>query len=121
MARDGVTLATALGRGLRRKCPCCGQASAFRGYLKVIDACPVCQTPLSLYPTDDGPAYITMLLIGHVVVGPTFLFPAVWTWPLQIVAPSLVAAIGALTLVALPFVKGGFLSLLWYLGMKQAR
>ncbi|MGN6424859.1 MAG: DUF983 domain-containing protein [Asticcacaulis sp.] len=121
MPRQGVTLATALSRGLRRRCPCCGEASAFRGYLKVVEVCPVCQTPLSLYPTDDGPAYITMLLVGHLVVAPTFLIPGVWNAPLQILAPTLVGLIGALTLAALPFVKGGFLSLLWYLGMKRAR
>lgn len=121
MARAGITLGKAIQRGLQRKCPCCGEASAFRGYLKVVDACPVCQTPLSLYPTDDGPAYITILLVGHLIIAPTLLFPVLWTWPLQIVTPALVAAIGAMTLVALPFVKGGFLGLLWYLGLKRAR
>lgn len=121
MAKDGITLGKALGRGIRRKCPRCGEASAFRGYLKVVDACPVCHTPLSLYPTDDGPAYLTMLLMGHVVIGPTFLIPSIWSIPLQILVPILVGTLGLLTLIALPYVKGGFLSLLWYLGLKQAR
>ncbi|WP_031236211.1 DUF983 domain-containing protein [Asticcacaulis sp. AC460] len=120
MARNGVKLGTALLRGLGRRCPCCGQASAFRGYLKVVDTCPSCDTPLSLYPTDDGPAYLTMLLIGHVIVAPAFFFPIVWTNP-QVTIPVLIGSIGALTLVALPFVKGAFLGLLWYLGLKQAR
>ena len=73
MARNGVTLGQALGRGLRRKCPHCGEASAFRSYLKIVDVCPSCQTPLGLYPCDDGPAYLTILIVGHIVVGPTFL------------------------------------------------
>ncbi|MDI7773770.1 DUF983 domain-containing protein [Asticcacaulis sp. EMRT-3] len=121
MARKGITLGKVLGRGIRRKCPCCGEASAFKGYLTVVDTCPVCQTPLSLYPTDDGPAYVTMILVGHLVIAPTFLFPFVWHYPLQFVVPVLVVALGLLTLVALPFVKGAFLSLIWYLGLKQAR
>ena len=120
MARDGINLGKALLRGLQRKCPCCGQASAFRGYLKVVDTCPACHTPLSLYPTDDGPAYLTILLIGHLVIAPTFLLPAFWSQPLQII-PYLVGTIGVMTLIALPFVKGAFLALLWYLGLKQAR
>jgi len=121
MARNGITLAKALERGIRRKCPCCGEASAFQGYLKIIATCPVCRTPLSLYPTDDGPAYITILLVGHLVVGPAFLFPGIWSVSLQVLVPVLVALLGVLTLIALPFVKGGFLGLLWYLGLKQAR
>ncbi len=121
MARDGIKLGTALFRGIRRRCPCCGEAPAFNGYLKVVESCTVCRTPLSLYPTDDGPAYLTMLLIGHIVVGPTLMFPFIWTTPLQYLMPSLIAIFGVLTLIALPFVKGAFLSLLWYLGLQQAR
>jgi len=121
MARDGITLGQALSRGLRRKCPRCGEASSFRSYLKIVDVCPACGTPLGVYPCDDGPAYLTILIVGHIVVGPTFLFPFVWQQPMQVVLPALVSALGVLTLVLLPFVKGAFLSLLWYLGLRQAR
>ncbi len=121
MSRSGVTLGTSLLRGLQRKCPCCGKASAFRGYLKVRDTCPVCDTPLSLYPTDDGPAYITILLVGHFVVAPAFMFGIFSQYPAEQVIIVMIAAICALTLAVLPFVKGGFLALLWYLGMKRAR
>lgn len=121
MARNGVSLLTALGRGIRRKCPCCGQASAFRSYLKIVDACPACQTPLSLYPCDDGPAYVTMLLVGHLVVAPAFLLHLFYTYPIEVVLPTMVISMAVLTLVLLPFVKGGFLSLLWYLGLRTAR
>ena len=119
--RDGVKLSTALLRGFARKCPCCGQAPAFRGYLKVVDACRNCQTPLSLYPTDDGPAYITMLLVGHLVIAPAFMFGFFYTYPIQVLVPVLVGSLSVLTLAALPYVKGAFLSLIWYHGLKQAR
>ncbi len=119
--RDGVGVGKALWRGLQRKCPCCGQAAAFRGYLKVVETCPSCQTPLSLYPTDDGPAYITMILVGHLVIAPAFMFGFFYAYPVQILVPVLVGAIGAITLLALPYVKGAFLGLMWYLGLKQAR
>ncbi|MGZ3304387.1 MAG: DUF983 domain-containing protein [Asticcacaulis sp.] len=121
MARDGVTLTQALSRGLRRRCPHCGEASSFRSYLKIVDVCPSCHTPLGLYPCDDGPAYLTILIVGHLVVGPTFLFPFIWQMPMQVVLPSLIAALAAMTLILLPFVKGMFLALLWYLGLRQAR
>ena len=119
--RNGVKLTTALLRGIQRKCPCCGEAPAFRGYLKIVDACSHCQTPLSLYPTDDGPAYVTMILVGHLIIAPAFMFGFFYVYPLQIVVPVMVISLGVITLAALPFVKGAFLSLMWYLGLKQAR
>jgi uncharacterized protein (DUF983 family) len=33
----------------------------------------------------------------------------------------LISALGILTLVLLPFVKGAFLALLWFLGLRQAK
>jgi len=112
---------TTLLRGLQRKCPCCGEAPAFRSYLKVVDACAVCHTPLSLYPTDDGPAYITIILIGHLIVAPALMFVFLWDYPVQNVAIAAVVGMGVVTLALLPFVKGAFLGLMWYLGLKQAR
>lgn len=121
MARPGIDLGTALMRGLQRKCPCCGKAPAFRGYLKVVDTCRVCDTPLSLYPTDDGPAYITILLVGHLVIAPAFMLGLFTRYPAMQMAIGMTVAMTALTLLILPFVKGAFLGLLWYLGMKRAR
>ena len=40
---------------------------------------------------------------------------------MQVVLPILISALGILTLLMLPFVKGAFLALLWYLGLRQAR
>jgi len=121
MARQGVTLGSALMRGLQRKCPCCGKTSAFRGYLKVKDACEVCDTPLAIYPTDDGPAYLTILLVGHVILAPAFLFGIFYEYPVAVLLPVMVAAMAAVTLIVLPFVKGMFLNLLWYLGMQRVK
>lgn len=105
--------------GLRRKCPCCGEASAFKGYLKVVDSCAKCQTPLGLYPCDDGPAYVTMLLVGHVVIGPLFIFEHLWASHLDTMIPLAMAAMGLLTLMVLPFIKGAFLGLVWHHGIRQ--
>lgn len=121
MARNGISLGTTLWRGLQRKCPCCGRAPAFRGYLKVVDTCRACDTPLSLYPTDDGPAYVTIILVGHLVIAPAFMLGLFTAWPAEQTAFVMVSAMAVLTLAILPFVKGAYLGLMWYLGLKQAR
>ncbi len=119
MVRNGVTLATALLRGLGRKCPNCGRASAFRGYVKVVDSCPNCHEPLSRYPADDGPAYVTILLVGHLVVAPALFLKIFYDHPWTVVLPLLLGAIIALTLIVLPFVKGAFLALVWELNVRR--
>ncbi|MDC7682558.1 DUF983 domain-containing protein [Asticcacaulis sp. BYS171W] len=121
MLPEKATLWTAVKRGLQRKCPACGEGRAFRAYLKIVDQCDHCQTPLGLYPCDDGPAYITMLLVGHIVIGPLFALDFFWKYPLGIVIPITLVALGLLTLVVLPFVKGGFLGLIWHHGLRQRR
>lgn len=63
-----LPLAAAMWRGARGKCPNCGQAPMFRGFLKVVDACPSCAAPLGLARADDAPPYFTILIVGHIVV-----------------------------------------------------
>jgi len=112
-------LGTVLMRGLRRKCPNCGKGASFKSYLKVVDTCSECQTPLGNYPCDDGPAYVTMILVGHLVIAPLLMMSFFWDYPPSIVVPTLLVSIGIMTLVILPFVKGAFLNLLWHLGIKS--
>jgi uncharacterized protein (DUF983 family) len=106
----------AMRRGLVGRCPCCGEGRIFRAYLKVNDACSECGHPLGAYRTDDGPAYFTILLVGHLVVGPLLFIPAVWRMPSLLIAPVILLPLLVLTLVALPRVKGAFLGLLVALG-----
>ncbi len=60
--------ATALRRGLAMRCPACGEASAFAGYLTVQPVCPHCDAPLGRVPCDDAPPYITLLIALHFII-----------------------------------------------------
>lgn len=62
-----------------------------------------------------------MLLVGHLVIAPMFAFEFFWNFPLQIVVPVTLTIMGALTLLLLPFIKGGFLGLIWHHGLKRFR
>lgn len=106
---------TGLLRGLRGRCPHCGAGALFGGYLKVAPACAACGHDLSLYRADDGPAYFTILIVGHLIVAPLLLFPVIWEGSPWIVVPTTLTALIALVLTLLPRVKGAFVGALWSL------
>ncbi len=60
--------AQALLRGLRCRCPNCGEGRMFRAFLKVADRCTVCGEELHHHRADDAPAYFVILITGHIVV-----------------------------------------------------
>jgi uncharacterized protein (DUF983 family) len=113
VAAPSRSLPEALRRGFLGRCPNCGEGRLLRGYLTVELACAVCGQDFTPFRADDGPAYLTILLVGHLVVAPLLCFPFIWTWnPVLVVALSLSLVLGV-TLTALPRIKGAFIGLLW--------
>lgn len=84
-----------------------------RGYLTVRDSCPVCGEALHHHRADDGPAYLTILIVGH-LMAPMLMF--VFTrWrpePLMLAAIFTVGTV-ALSLYLLPRLKGAMVALQW--------
>jgi uncharacterized protein (DUF983 family) len=106
-------------RGVNGRCPACGRGALFWKYLKVCGHCEVCDHDLARYPTDDGPAYLTILLVGHLLVAPLLLFPIIWQASPAYSVPIIMIPLSALTLLLLPRVKGGWLGLMYALGVKD--
>lgn len=102
-----------LRRGLTHRCPACGQGRLYRAYLKVEEHCEDCGHALGAYRADDGPAYLTILLIGHLVVAPLLLFPFIWKLPAAYVLPLTLIPLALLILLVLPRIKGAFIGVLW--------
>lgn len=106
-------LKPALRRGWARRCPACGTGAMMRGYLRVADQCPDCGEALHHHRADDGPAYVTILVVGKTVMAvylAVFLAwqPAPWVmialcWTLAVV----------LSLWLLPRIKGAMVALQW--------
>ncbi len=107
------TALTGLRRGCQRNCPNCGQGRLFTSYLKVQPICEVCANANGRYPADDGPAYFTILLIGHLVVAPLLALSFLWSLPPAMIALIGLPVVAAATLAALPFIKGGWIGVLW--------
>jgi uncharacterized protein (DUF983 family) len=99
--------------GWKRLCPNCGTGPMFNGYLKVRDACPVCGEELHHHRADDGPAYLTILISGH-IMAPMILIAFEYFRPDPLVLSVVFSVIFvALALYLLPRLKGGFVALQW--------
>lgn len=103
----------AMLRGWRRRCPNCGSGPMLRGYLKVRDNCPVCDEALYHHRADDGPPYLTLLIVAH-IIGPGMLwfFIAFEPDPYTFMAIFMVASV-ALSLWFLPRLKGVIVAVQW--------
>jgi uncharacterized protein (DUF983 family) len=119
MAEIRHPLAPSLFRGARGHCPACGQGKLFWKYLKVSSRCEACDTDLARYPADDGPAYVTIVIVGHLVVAPLLLFPIVWQSSPWISLPPILIALAAITLWTLPRVKGAWIGLMYALDVSD--
>lgn len=106
----------AIRRGLGGRCPRCGEGRLFSAYLKVNPTCPSCALELTQYRADDGPAYFTILIVGHLVIAPMLFTNAILTWPLGWLLGILLPSIVGLTMVLLPRVKGAFVGVQWAVG-----
>jgi uncharacterized protein (DUF983 family) len=112
-------LTPSIFRGARGRCPACGTGKLFWKYLKVSERCAACDEDLARYPADDGPAYLTILVVGHLVVAPLLFFPIVWRANPAYTLPLILIPLATITLALLPRIKGGWIGLMYALGVKD--
>ena len=106
-------LRPALIKGWARHCPCCGNGPLLNGYLKVRDSCAVCGTDFSHQRADDGPAYLTILIVGHLLAPLLmFVFIRFRPEPITLITIFSIFTVG-LSLYLLPRIKGAMIGLQW--------
>jgi uncharacterized protein (DUF983 family) len=112
-------LGSAITRGLLARCPGCGEARLFSGFVKVVSICPCCDAPLGRARADDAPPYFVILITGHILV-PLLLLMQKWgdppAWELAAIFLPLTLV---LALVLLRPVKGAILGTMLSLGMVE--
>lgn len=106
-------LRTALRRGWGRRCPACGEAALMDGYLTVRDRCPACGTELFHHRADDGPAWATILITGHLLAPLMLLVYSTWRPEALHMALGFCVVFVALSLYLLPRFKGVFVAIQW--------
>lgn len=100
-------------RGFRRRCPNCGEGLLFSGYLKVADNCPVCSEELHHHRADDGPAYLTMLVVGHIMAPLIHVAFTRFRPDPMVLATVFTIGCVALALYLLPRLKGLVVGIQW--------
>jgi uncharacterized protein (DUF983 family) len=100
-------------RGMRGYCPSCGKGKLYKSYLKQVDACSVCHEDLGRIRADDGPAWLTIFIVGH-LLAPLIIFAMVYSSYSDItLAIAFVLLALGLCLAILPLAKGLFIAFVW--------
>ena len=99
-------------RAFKKRCPRCGEGKLFAGYLKQVEACTVCGENFGHIRADDGPAWLTIMLVGHILAPFMFIIPKTG-WPEWLTMTVWIAAAIVLIYLLLPRCKGIFLGILW--------
>jgi len=99
-----------LKRGFSKKCPNCGKSPIFLTYIKTLKNCGSCGLKFSDYKSDDGPAYCTIFIVGHILIPLILLTEKNFSLSItiQMVIWPIITLV--LTLWLLPKVKGAFLA-----------
>ena len=116
MASRG-SLITALGRGFRCKCPACGKGHLFARFLKIVPACAACGEEMHHHRADDFPAYLVILIVGHIIVPAQLLTEQILEPPLWVHLAVWLPLTLVMTLSLLQPVKGVIVALQWHMGM----
>jgi uncharacterized protein (DUF983 family) len=111
------SIATAMVRGLKARCPCCGSGAMFTGYLKVSDNCAVCNTDLSHQRADDFPPYLTIMVVGHIVVALVLMVERSTDWSTGTHLAVWIPLTIILSMLLLQPLKGAVVGLQWALRM----
>tara|TARA_B100001057_G_scaffold466117_1_gene522924 strand:+ start:770 stop:1156 length:387 start_codon:yes stop_codon:yes gene_type:complete len=100
-------------RGIRRRCPQCGKGVLLAGYLTPVKNCDICGEDFSAISADDGPAWATLLVLGHLVVPLMVFLGRDETIPIYLATSILMVVMLAGVFVMLPRAKGLFIALIW--------
>ena len=115
--RPARPLWQSIKRGLLCRCPRCGEGRLFSSFLKIADSCEACGQEFHHHRADDLPAYLVVIVVGHIVVGAFMGVEATSTLSLwqHLVIWIPLTIVSALALIRPT--KGGVVGLQWALYM----
>jgi uncharacterized protein (DUF983 family) len=108
---------SAIKRGFRGRCPRCGEGRLFRAFLKVDGNCPVCDLDFTPHRADDLPAYLVIVIVGHIIVPLALLIETNYAPPVELQLAIYLPMTLLAALLLLQPVKGAVVGLQWALRM----
>ena len=100
-----------LRSSLLGRCPRCGQASLFSGYLHIAPGCSHCGLDYALFDVGDGASVFVILIVGFLVVGAALVTEIAWSPPYWVHAVLWLPAIVILTFGGLRLAKSALMVL----------
>ena len=103
-----------ISRGLRGRCPRCGEGRLFQGFLSLKPACERCGLNYSFADAGDGPAVFVILIGGGIVVFAALMTEVVYQPPYWLHAVLWLPLILIVTLAPLRLIKGLLIALQYH-------
>ncbi|HEY2755544.1 MAG TPA: DUF983 domain-containing protein [Pseudolabrys sp.] len=103
-----------IARGLRGRCPRCGEGALFRGFLTLRERCDRCGLDYTFADAGDGPAVFVILIGGAIVVCAALVTEVVYQPPYWVHAALWLPLILIVTLVPLRPLKGVMIALQYH-------
>ncbi len=101
-------------RGLRCRCPRCGEGKLFRGFLTLRPACEQCGLDFNFADAGDGPAVFVILIGGAIVVFAALITEVVYQPPYWLHALLWLPLILLVTVAPLRPMKGLMIALQYH-------
>ena len=107
----------AIKRGFRGRCPRCGEGKLFRAFLKTADNCSTCGQDFTPHRADDLPAYLVIVIVGHIVVPLALMIETNYSPPVALQLAIYLPLTFVASLALLQPVKGAVVGMQWALRM----
>ena len=102
-----------MGRGSAKRCPQCGRGALFDGYTRLRGDCASCGLDFSGHRADDAPPYMTIMIVGHILIPLALAVKQIFDPPLGVQFAIWAPVILAATALLLPVSKGALVGLQW--------
>ena len=110
-----------IARGLRGRCPRCGEGKLFQGFLTLRPRCEKCGLDFGFADAGDGPAVFVILLGGAIVVFAALITEVVYQPPYWVHAVLWLPLILLVTLAPLRPIKGLMIALQYHHKAQEGR
>jgi uncharacterized protein (DUF983 family) len=121
MANSPLTGDLPIGRGLRGRCPRCGEGHLFKGFLDLRPRCEHCGLDYGFADAGDGPAVFVILIGGFIVVFAALITEIMYQPPYWVHAALWLPLVLILTLGPLRPIKGLMIALQYHHKAQEGR